>query len=530
MKKKMAPIIALLLVVAIAAPLLSSTPALAADTGWTNATNNTAQDGDGFEVNPTYAYLNGAPGAAANLNGSDHSHRYWGYDFSGIPAGSDIDGIAVRLDWWLNSATAYNYIGVRLSWDGGYNWTSEKLYTGEPTSDPEGTVIIGGAADDWGHGWMLSELSNANFRVLVRCHSEATPAREFYFDWIAVNVTYTTHEMCNLTVNSNGCCPITVGTMGSVNANESDTFEVVCGTNVTLVADDSDPCCVFDYWSGDASGTNPTVQVTMDGNKTVTGTCHWLTYNLTVESDGCCPITVEFDSTYEGVEAGESETFEDIPCGTNVTLTANNSTCCQFDSWNVTGQFPVFGKIAVDGGENIIEVTMDSNYTAVAYCNLICGSIGNTIFYDNNNSGTQDPGEGGIQGVTVQLYKDDGNGVFNIEATDELIDETTTDQDGKYEFPDLPPFCDQGYWVLVVESTLPAGVTLTTGFNPIGPICVAEGQSYDTADFGYLGPTPPVGGEAYPINKLAILAPWIALAAAVAVGIAILARRRRAQS
>jgi len=40
----------------------------------------------------------------------------------------------------------------------------------------------------------------------------------------------------------------------------------------------------------------------------------------------------------------------------------------------------------------------------------------------------------------------------------------------------------------------------------------------------------PIRGTAYPLNKLAILAPWIALAAAITVGIAVLARRRRAQS
>jgi hypothetical protein len=40
----------------------------------------------------------------------------------------------------------------------------------------------------------------------------------------------------------------------------------------------------------------------------------------------------------------------------------------------------------------------------------------------------------------------------------------------------------------------------------------------------------PVGGTAYPINKLIILAPWAALAAAAAIGIVILSRRRRAQS
>jgi len=48
-------------------------------------------------------------------------------------------------------------------------------------------------------------------------------------------------------------------------------------------------------------------------------------------------------------------------------------------------------------------------------------------------------------------------------------------------------------------------------------------------------PVPPmphvaaVGGEAYPINKIAILAPWIALVAAVIAGATIALRRRRAQ-
>jgi hypothetical protein len=43
-------------------------------------------------------------------------------------------------------------------------------------------------------------------------------------------------------------------------------------------------------------------------------------------------------------------------------------------------------------------------------------------------------------------------------------------------------------------------------------------------------PAAPVGGEAYPVNKLAILAPWIALAAAIIAGATIFMRRRRAQS
>ena len=42
-------------------------------------------------------------------------------------------------------------------------------------------------------------------------------------------------------------------------------------------------------------------------------------------------------------------------------------------------------------------------------------------------------------------------------------------------------------------------------------------------------PPPPVGGEAYPVNKLAILAPWIALVMAIIAGATVVWRRRRAQ-
>jgi len=53
---------------------------------------------------------------------------------------------------------------------------------------------------------------------------------------------------------------------------------------------------------------------------------------------------------------------------------------------------------------------------------------------------------------------------------------------------------------------------------------------YDDVDFGY-GPAPPtsigMGGEAYPLNKLAILLPWIALFAAILAGASLLVLTRR---
>jgi hypothetical protein len=180
-----------------------------------------------------------------------------------------------------------------------------------------------------------------------------------------------------------------------------------------------------------------------------------------------------------------------------------------------TGDVPD-GKTAT----NPIIIHMDGakNVTGDCFTSCVPGSIGDTVFYDNNNNGTQDPGEGGRAGVQVNLYEDDGDGKFNpTGGTDEFIGTRTTAGGGVYLFADLDPWCDEGYWVLVLENTLPPGVTLTTGSNPIGPICLEEGESYDLADFGYQ-PAAPVGGEAYPVNKLAILVPWITLGMAVMVG------------
>ncbi|HUU65511.1 MAG TPA: SdrD B-like domain-containing protein [Dehalococcoidales bacterium] len=326
---------------------------------------------------------------------------------------------------------------------------------------------------------------------------------------------------CVLTVESDGCCPIEVaynGFAANVSAGGGENFTIPCCNNVTLTADDSDDCCDFVNWTGDVpGGTNSTNPITIhiDSSKNVTAHCSTPgPYTLKVTSDGCCPITV---GTLGSVAAGGNQAFTDIPCCTYVTVTADdNDPSCEFDSWS-------------DGGAKSHSIHMDSDKSVTAYCSAISapGSLGDTVFYDNNGNGNQDPGEVGIAGVQVNLYKDDGNGLFNpTGGTDDFIGTRTTGGYGIYSFIDLPPFCDMGYWVLILENTLPPSLTLTTGSNPIGPICLEEGGYYDLADFGYQPPVP-VGGEVYPVNKLAILMPWITLAALLAGSISWFAPRRR---
>jgi len=181
----------------------------AADTGWVNPANNAADtggDNNGFEVNPANAYTDGA-GNAANMDGTGDRHRYWGYNFGAIPSDAVIQGIEVRLDWWLSATAGTNSMSVELSWDGGTSWTAAQTTTTEPTA--EATTILGGTGHTWGRGnsWTAAQLSTTNFRVRVTSTCTGFLAgcdqRDFYLDWVPVRVTYVLPTTTVLTSSSN---------------------------------------------------------------------------------------------------------------------------------------------------------------------------------------------------------------------------------------------------------------------------------------------------------------------------------------
>jgi 5-hydroxyisourate hydrolase-like protein (transthyretin family) len=67
-------------------------------------------------------------------------------------------------------------------------------------------------------------------------------------------------------------------------------------------------------------------------------------------------------------------------------------------------------------------------------------SVGNYVWNDLNVNGIQDDGEDGMEGITVKLYDCSSN---------ELVETTTTNSNGHYEFTDL----DAGSYYIVFEST-----------------------------------------------------------------------------
>ena len=145
----------------------------------------------------------------------------------------------------------------------------------------------------------------------------------------------------------------------------------------------------------------------------------------------------------------------------------------------------------------------DFGYSA----SLPMGSIGDTIWYDVNNSGGNQSTQGaepGIAGVTLRLFQDhNGDGTADDVNGDGLVNNsdaiatTATDIAGKYEFTNLPL---DTYIVWVDTTTLPSGFNTTPTYDPQG---AADSQSQVALtpavparwdqDFSYAKPAGAVG-------------------------------------
>ncbi len=170
-----------------------------------------------------------------------------------------------------------------------------------------------------------------------------------------VNQQATTYD---LTVTAAACCPINIPGVGTVAANTTQEFAVPAGTQVQLTPQCT-PCCTFNNWTVDgATQTGATLNLTMSADHTAVANCTALgPYSLTVTSDNCCTVTVYDKGT---VQPGQTQTFSQIPCGTQIQITLSGPECCQFCYWTVDGGAQVT--------DNPLNVTMNSNHNVLAHC------------------------------------------------------------------------------------------------------------------------------------------------------------------
>ncbi|MCI5165149.1 MAG: hypothetical protein D3903_03440, partial [Candidatus Electrothrix sp. GM3_4] len=135
-------------------------------------------------------------------------------------------------------------------------------------------------------------------------------------------------------------------------------------------------------------------------------------------------------------------------------------------------------------------------------------TIGDRIWLDLDRNGAgegmQNLGDPGLSGITVELYRDDGNTTFGAEDGPAILT-TVTDGNGNYSFEGIPP---GDYWVDVDETTLPTGLVAVTadlgGDDTLDSdldadaggatvVTVTSGEVVDRQDFGYVGTSPLLG-------------------------------------
>jgi uncharacterized repeat protein (TIGR01451 family) len=114
-------------------------------------------------------------------------------------------------------------------------------------------------------------------------------------------------------------------------------------------------------------------------------------------------------------------------------------------------------------------------------------SLGDTVWYDPNDNGVQDPGEPGLSGVDVTLIWYGPDAIFGT-PDDVSFGTQTTDTSGNYSFTNLP---NGTFRVSVDSSDLPSGFAPSYDLDGSGtPHITAitlSGSSRNDADFGYIG-------------------------------------------
>jgi LPXTG-site transpeptidase (sortase) family protein len=109
-------------------------------------------------------------------------------------------------------------------------------------------------------------------------------------------------------------------------------------------------------------------------------------------------------------------------------------------------------------------------------------SIGDTVWWDENGDGVQDPGEEGIPNHLVYLRNEEGR----------IIKMVITNENGEYLFNNLSP---DTYIVDVNLDSLEDGVTISTVHTYT--VILNEGESYYDADFGLTA-----GEKTVPLGKV----------------------------
>ena len=136
-----------------------------------------------------------------------------------------------------------------------------------------------------------------------------------------------------------------------------------------------------------------------------------------------------------------------------------------------------------------ITLSVGQNYDSADFGFAQGGAISGRVWYDENGDGVEGgaPGnrgaEPGINGVTVRVYRSDGDGVFEPGGDDVLVATLVTASDGTDDGTYTTAVTPATYHVDVDDADVPTGLTLTGGADP-ALVTVGSGGD-ETASVGY---------------------------------------------
>jgi uncharacterized repeat protein (TIGR01451 family) len=392
------------------------------------------------------------------------------------------------------------------------NWT-QSFDTDGTTSSNHVTVTV-----------TTGSVARADYSYYLR--GNFSVGDTLWYDWNGNGTQQTNEEgMAYITVslyedaNSNGMVDVGIDALigvQSTSATGTYLFTGLPASNYLVIVDQADPQFPPYYT------TTWDPQGAYDGRSTFNVTAsNRLDQDFGYRPYGCATIgdTVWKDMNFDGVQLGPLETgisnvtvrlFIDANGdGSYVLFAATNTSA--LGKYQFTGLPISTYRIALDTGDPDLPsgyaTTTATNYSfTVSGCetNLTydfgygqLGSIGDTIFWDANENGTQDWTEPGVTNARVNLYIDvNGDGFYD--GGDTLYATTLTDSNGVYTFADLTT---GRYVVVVVETGVLFGVSLMAdpdadGFpcsstNAVGcdgqdGVNLGAGQNYVGADFGYV--------------------------------------------
>lgn len=198
---------------------------------------------------------------------------------------------------------------------------------------------------------------------------------------------------------------------------------------------------------------------------------------LTGYDVGSNPVTLTTDTS--GSPSGEYSFI--VPPGT-YTITYSSGDVLAIDSGLTETTTPTSITRSVNAGQEVKNLDFGVDHA---------GSIGDLVWLDDNQNGSQDTGEPGISGITVELYLPN-----EFPGTHSPFMVQATDGNGNYLFEGLD---DGTYTVNVLDGTGTAldGYTLAAGSNNPKTATVTAGGSDLNADFGYDTATVTLSGRVY---------------------------------